>query len=97
MLSCLTVGLGPPPSKFMQTRLDGYKTCWDAMLVLREEAVLEGAKFVNHIDLYDYKCWPGCQFAGARSGERKMLKLLDYLVGKERAHSYDVVRCWEHA
>ena len=97
MLYRLVVTLGPPPSKFMETRLDGYKVCWDAMILLREEADAEGAKIVNHLDLYDYKGWPSCQFAGTRDGERKMLELLNYLVGEDCAHSYDGVRCGEHA
>lgn len=44
MLYRLTVTLGPPPSKFMQSILDGYKCCWNTLLVLGRRPTQEKPK-----------------------------------------------------
>lgn len=97
MLYRLTVTLGPPPSKFMESMLDGYKCCWNSLLVLREEADSGEAKIVNHLSIGEHKGSVSVHFSGTKEGSDKMLELLNYLVGDDCAHSYDGVRCGQQA
>lgn len=88
LLYRLTVTLGPPPSDEMEKYLDGYKTCWGTKLVLEDE---NADAIVNHLTFGEHKGSATCHFAGTQAGSKKALKLINYLLGKECAHSYDAI------
>ena len=88
LLYRLAATFGPPPSDVMEQRLDGYKCCWDTLLVLKEEAQ---TPIVNHLTLGEHKGSAKFAFFGTKEGSEKALELVNYLVGKECAHSYDNV------
>ena len=86
LLYRLTLTLGPPPSDMMERHLNGYKCCWDSLLVLKDEK--EGT-ITDHLTLDEHKGSAKCSYVGTKEGSEKALELVKYLVGKECAHSYD--------
>ena len=83
-----TVTLGPPPSDMMDRYLDGYKCCWHTVLVMPDE---RQGKIVNRLTLGEHKGAATCNFWGTKEGSQKALELLNYLLGKDCAHSYDAI------
>ena len=108
LLYRLTATLGPPPSEMMQEMyLDGYKSCWGAMIVLRAETgtrradaaqsdplqqqTMHPGSITSWLELYDYKGGASVEFMGREDVCDRALELLNYLIGESCAHSYDRV------